>query len=298
MRSFPSKEERHQLFGSVPPSLGTKPWQKEDMTDIQKTEQNFYFHLEQVGICRMSYPVHIVSKTAPQRQTTTAEFSLSTSLPAHQKGIHMSRLTEQLHSFYESSKPLDVNSLKELTAALARRMNQPSASVQVAFPWYMEKQSPVTGQSGLMHATIKYDVHFHEKDGWTCQVGCDAQVTTLCPCSKEISEYGAHNQRGSVSILVGLFEQASHPDDIKAALLHIIESNASAPLYPVLKRPDEKKVTEEAYENPRFVEDITRLIAIELYEQPWIKSFQIECRNEESIHQHDAYAKCSYEKNL
>ncbi|MCR6473856.1 GTP cyclohydrolase, FolE2/MptA family [Bacillus safensis] len=241
MRSFLSKEERHQLFGSVPPSPGTKPWQKEDMTDIQKTEQDFYFHLEQVGICRMSYPVHIVSKTAPQRQTTTAEFSLSTSLPAHQKGIHMSRLTEQLHSFYESSKPLDVNSLKELTAALAREMNQPSASVQVAFPWYMEKQSPVTGQSGLMHATIKYDVHFHEKDGWTCHVGCDAQVTTLCPCSKEISEYGAHNQRGSVSIQVGLFEQASHPDDIKAALLHIIESNASAPLYPVLKRPDERK---------------------------------------------------------
>jgi len=94
MRSFPPKEERHQLFGSVPPSLGTKPWQKEDMTDIQKTEQDFYFHLEQVGICRMSYPVHIASKTAPQRQTTTAEFSLSTSLPAHQKGIHMSRLTE------------------------------------------------------------------------------------------------------------------------------------------------------------------------------------------------------------
>lgn len=146
MRSFPSKEERHQLFGSVPPSLGTKPWQKEDMTDIQKTEQDFYFHLEQVGICRMSYPVHIVSKTAPQHQTTTAEFSLSTSLPAHQKGIHMSRLTEQLHSFYESSKPLDVNALKELTAAIARKMSQPSASVQVSFPWYMENraQSPVS----------------------------------------------------------------------------------------------------------------------------------------------------------
>ncbi|MEH7228911.1 GTP cyclohydrolase FolE2 [Bacillus safensis] len=298
MRSFPTKEERHQLFGSVPPSLGTKPWQKEDMTDIQKTEQDFYFYLEQVGICRMSYPIHIVSKTAPQRQTTTAEFSLSTSLSAHQKGIHMSRLTEQLHSFYESSKPLDVNALKELTANLARKMNQPSASVQVSFPWYIEKQSPVTRQSGFMHATVKYDVHFHEKDGWSFHVGCDAQITTLCPCSKEISEYGAHNQRGAVSILVELFEQALLPDDMKSALLHIIESNASAPLYPVLKRPDEKKVTEEAYENPRFVEDVTRLIAIELYEQPWIKGFQVECRNEESIHQHDAYAKCSYQKNL
>ncbi|UYO36209.1 GTP cyclohydrolase FolE2 [Bacillus zhangzhouensis] len=298
MHSFPPKEERQQLFGSLPPSLGKKTWQKEDMTDIQKTEQDFYFHLEQVGICRMSYPVHIVSKMAPQHQTTTAEFSLSTSLQAHQKGIHMSRLTEQLHSFYKSSKPLDVNALKELTAALARKMNQPSASIQVSFPWYMEKQSPVTGQSGLMHATVKYDVHFHEKDGWTCHVGCDAQVTTLCPCSKEISEYGAHNQRGSVSILVESFEQVPFPDDIKSALLHIIESNASASLYPVLKRPDEKKVTETAYENPRFVEDITRLIAIELYEQPWIKGFQVECRNEESIHQHDAYAKCSYQKNL
>ena len=298
MRSFPPKEVRHQLFGSVPSSLGTKPCQKEDMTDIQKTEQDFYFHLEEVGICRMSYPVHIVSKTAPQHQTTAAEFTLSTSLASHQKGIHMSRLSEQLHMYYESSKPLDVNTLKELTAELARQMNQSTASVHVSFPWYMEKQSPVTGKSGLMHATIKYDVHFHEKDGWTCHVGCDAQVTTLCPCSKEISEYGAHNQRGSVSIQVKLFEQAPLPDDMKTSLLQIIESNASAPLYPVLKRPDEKKVTEEAYENPRFVEDVTRLIAIELYEQPWIQGFQVECRNEESIHQHDAYAKCSYEKNL
>lgn len=298
MFSFPPKKERHQQFGSVPPSLGTKPPQKENMTDIQKTEQDFYFHLEQVGICRVSYPVRILSKTAPQDQITSADFALSTSLRAHEKGIHMSRLTEQLHSFYESGKPLDVNSLKALTAALARQMNQSSASVQVSFPWYMEKQSPVTGKSGLMHATITYDIHFHEKDGWTCHIGCDAQVTTLCPCSKEISEYGAHNQRGSVSIQVELFEQASFPNDMKAALLHIIESNASAPLYPVLKRPDEKKVTEEAYENPRFVEDLTRLMAIELYEQPWVRGFQVECRNEESIHQHDAYAKCSYQKNL
>ncbi|PRR88507.1 MULTISPECIES: GTP cyclohydrolase FolE2 [unclassified Bacillus (in: firmicutes)] len=298
MFSFPPKKERHQQFGSVPPSLGTKPSQKENMTDIQKTEQDFYFPLEQVGICRLSYPVRILSKTAPQDQITSADFALSTSLRAHEKGIHMSRLTEQLYSFYESGKPLDVNSLKELTAALARQMNQSSASIQVSFPWYMEKQSPVTGKSGLMHATITYDIHFHEKDGWTCHVGCDAKVTTLCPCSKEISEYGAHNQRGSVSIQVELFEQASLPNDMKAALLHIIESNASAPLYPVLKRPDEKKVTEEAYENPRFVEDVTRLMAIELYEQPWIRGFQVECRNEESIHQHDAYAKCSYQKNL
>ncbi|MDR0126074.1 MULTISPECIES: GTP cyclohydrolase FolE2 [Bacillus] len=298
MLSFPPKKERHQLFGSVPPTLGTKPCQKEDMMDIQKTEQDFYFHLEQVGICRVSYPVHIVSKTTPQTQTTSAVFALSTYLPAHQKGIHMSRLTEQLHSFYESGKPLDMNSLRELTAQLAKQMNQPSASVQVSFPWFIEKKSPVSGTSGLMHATVQYDIHFHEKNGWTCHVGCTAQVTTLCPCSKEISEYGAHNQRGSVSIQVELFEQALLPDDMKAVLLHIIESNASASLYPVLKRPDEKKVTEEAYENPRFVEDVARLIAVELYEQQWIRGFQVECRNEESIHQHDAYAKCSYQKKL
>ncbi|WP_249705273.1 GTP cyclohydrolase FolE2 [Bacillus zhangzhouensis] len=298
MLSFPPKKERHQLFGSVPPTLGTKPCHKEDMMDIQKTEQDFYFDLEQVGICRVSYPVHILSETTPQHQTTSAAFALSTYLPAHQKGIHMSRLTEQLHSFYDSGKPLDVNSLKELTAQLAKQMKQPSAAVQASFPWYIEKKSPISGKTGLMHATVQYDVHFHEKNGFTCKIGCNAQVTTLCPCSKEISEYGAHNQRGSVSIQVELFEQALLPDDMKAVLLHIIESNASAQLYPVLKRPDEKKVTEEAYENPRFVEDVARLIAVELYEESWIKGFQVECRNEESIHQHDAYAKCSYQKKL
>lgn len=298
MCSFPSKKERHAQFGSVPPSARTKPCQKEDMIDIQQTEQDFYFDLEQVGICRVSYPVHILSKTAPQHQTASADFTLSTYLPAHQKGIHMSRLTEQLHSFYESGKPVDVDSLKELTEQLAKQMNQPSASIQVSFPWYMEKKSPISGKSGLMHADVQYDIHFHEENGWICHIGCTAQVTTLCPCSKEISEYGAHNQRGTVSIQVELFEQGQLPDDMKADLLQIIESNASAPLYPVLKRPDEKQVTEEAYENPRFVEDVARLIAAELYEQNWIKGFQIECRNEESIHQHDAYAKCSYQKKL
>lgn len=142
MRSFPSKKERHAQFGSVPPSARTKPCQKEDMIDIQQTEQDFYFDLEQVGICRVSYPVHILSKTAPQHQTASANFTLSTYLPAHQKGIHMSRLTEQLHSFYESGKPVDVDSLKELTAQLAKHMNQPSARFKFPFRGTWKKRVP------------------------------------------------------------------------------------------------------------------------------------------------------------
>lgn len=174
-------------------------------------------------------------------------------------------------------------------------MEQKSANCTVSFPWFHTKSSPYLNKEGMAHSDVTLDVQFDEENGYTSSIALTAAITTLCPCSKEISEYSAHNQRGFVTMKAGV--DTLNPVDWKAVLLQAGESNASSVLYPVLKRPDEKAVTERAFENPRFVEDLARLVASDLYENEHIHSFEVECRNEESIHQHDAIAKLSFQKN-
>ncbi|MDT8859877.1 GTP cyclohydrolase FolE2 [Alkalihalobacillus sp. MEB130] len=292
-RSLPPKAERHRHFGTVEPIVGSKPTDKEKMPDLQNKPDDFYFPIQQVGISDVKYPVMIESELAPTTQTTTATFALTTSLDQNYKGINMSRLTEQLHLFFQSHLLTD-ETLREFTAILAREMKQRAANVRVTFPWFFTKTSPAMQKEGMAHADITYDVTFDEDKGYTSVITLTGAVTTLCPCSKEISEYSAHNQRSFVTMTVTVDE--GYEADWKAVLLEAAESNASSILFPVLKRPDEKAVTERAYENPRFVEDLVRLVAADLYEHEAVRSFEVQCRNEESIHQHDAIAKLSYSK--
>ena len=146
------------------------------------------------------------------------------------------------------------------------------------------------------HADVTYGLAIENHTVTRKELTIQAKVTTLCPCSKEISEYSAHNQRGIVTVKAYLDKNNDVIDDYKNKILDAMEANASSILYPILKRPDEKRVTERAYENPRFVEDLIRLIAADLVEFDWIEGFDIECRNEESIHQHDAFARLKYRK--
>jgi GTP cyclohydrolase I len=294
--SLPSKKERHRYFGSVEPIDGTKPTNKESMKDLQNTEQDYFFHIDQVGVKNLTYPVKITSSLAPFEQQSIGSFTLTTGLYREQKGINMSRLPEILHEFYREGLQMDFTTLRALTKRLAERMEQSSSTIQVGFPWFFERKSPEMQLAGLMKAEVELELHFDKESGWTEKLKMTVLTTTLCPCSKEISEYSAHNQRGVVTVEVETSPNASFPGGFKETLLDIIESNASAKLHPVLKRPDEKKVTEQAYENPRFVEDLIRLIAADLYLTDWVKAFTIECRNEESIHQHDAYARLVYRK--
>ncbi|WP_100406898.1 GTP cyclohydrolase FolE2 [Bacillus solitudinis] len=293
-KALPPKAERHRHFGSVDPTFGTKPTEKEKMPDLQNKPDDYYFPIQQVGISKVKYPVMIESDLAPTIQTTTAEFALTTSLEANYKGINMSRLTEQLHIYFQTHM-LSIETLREFTTILAKEMKQKAANVRVSFPWFFTKASPSVGLEGMAHADVTYDVTFDEKTGYSSIMTLTAAVTTLCPCSKEISEYSAHNQRGFVTMTVTTDE--TDASDWKAVLLEAAESNASSILYPVLKRPDEKAVTEHAYENPRFVEDLARLVAADLYEHESVLAFEIECRNEESIHQHDAISRLSFTKN-
>ncbi|MGQ3480280.1 GTP cyclohydrolase FolE2 [Paenibacillus sp. TY11] len=293
---LPSKAERHRLFGSVDPIPGDKPTNKEYMSDLQNEQRNYLFDIEQVGIASVKHPITVVAGLAPTSQVSIGTFKLTTSLNCEAKGINMSRLTEHLEEYRQQGGTTDVAQLALFAEGLAARMHQERAELELSFPWFYERPSPILKKMGLNHAEALIRISYEEGRGSRAMVGLTVAVTTLCPCSKEISEYSAHNQRGVVTIEAHIDEPDKLERDWKTMLLDAAESNASAPLHPVLKRPDEKAVTEKAYENPRFVEDMVRLIAADLVELEAIRAFTVECRNEESIHLHDAIAKISYEK--
>lgn len=295
---LPSKQERHQLFGSVEPGMKTKPVEKDKMPDIQNTVDDFLFQLDSVGIKNVKHPIIINSSLQPQSQTTIGNFQFSTSIKQNSRGTNMSRFTEQLQLYHEQGLSTDFSLLKQFIVELADRLEQNDAEMSIHFPWFYERKGPKSQLKGLNHADVSIYVSYNKETGVAFYVSLSVLVTTLCPCSKDISEYSAHNQRGRITIDAYFYDNELNEEefDWKAELLHAAESNASAPLHPVLKRPDEKVVTELAYENPRFVEDTVRLVAADLYELPFIRKFKVTCQNEESIHMHDAIASITFNK--
>jgi len=285
-----TREGRWKHFGSVDPVKGTKPTTKNEMTDLQSTHKNFLFEIEEVGIKNLTYPVLI------DQYQTAGLFSFSTSLNKNEKGINMSRILESVEKDYDNGIELEFNTLHQLLRTLQDKMNQNAAGVDVSGKWFFDRYSPVTHIKAVGHADVTYGLAIENHTVTRKELTIQAKVTTLCPCSKEISEYSAHNQRGIVTVKAYLDKNNDVIDDYKNKILDAMEANASSILYPILKRPDEKRVTERAYENPRFVEDLIRLIAADLVEFDWIEGFDIECRNEESIHQHDAFARLKYRK--
>ncbi|MET3684498.1 GTP cyclohydrolase I [Priestia megaterium] len=255
------------------------------------------FALNQAGISNVKQPVILNSLLFPKQQTTIATFTLTSSIPYDKKGTNMSRFVEHLEEYRRQGFTLDFSNLHDFVKELTERLNQKDARLQVEFPWFYERKGPATGLTGLNHAKAKIIINYDEEQGYKKEVSLTSGITTLCSCSKEISEYSAHNQRGYVTMNVQLSPSYNDAMDWKKVLLHAAESNASSCIHPVLKRPDEKTVTEQAYENPWFVEDIVRLVAADLYELEWVESFTVECKNEESIHLHDAIASLSIQKN-
>ncbi|MBF7019469.1 GTP cyclohydrolase I FolE2 [Staphylococcus sp. 18_1_E_LY] len=285
-----TREGRWKHFGSVDPIEGTKPVVKEEMTDLQSTNKNFLFDIEEVGIKNLVYPVKI------DDYQTAGTFSFSTSLTQDEKGINMSRILESVEKHYDNGIQLNFTSLNEVLRTLQTSMKQSAAGVDVSGKWFFNRLSPVTNIKAIGNADVTFGLAIDGDSITRKELTINAAVTTLCPCSKEISEYSAHNQRGYVTVKAYLDKDTPLNDNYKEIILDAMEANASSILYPILKRPDEKSVTERAYENPRFVEDLIRLIAADLVGFEWIEGFDIECRNEESIHQHDAFAKIKYRK--
>ncbi|AMY05612.1 GTP cyclohydrolase I FolE2 [Staphylococcus condimenti] len=285
-----TREGRWRHFGSVDPIEGTKPTVKEEMTDLQSTHKDFLFEIEEVGIKNLVYPVVI------DNYQTAGTFAFSTSLTREEKGINMSRILESVEKHYDNGLELTFSNLETVLHTLEKHMKQSSAGVDVSGKWFFNRYSPVTNIKAVGNADVTYGLAVAGDQVTRKELTIQATVTTLCPCSKEISEYSAHNQRGVITVKMYIDPSATLPTDYKEVILDAMEANASSILYPILKRPDEKRVTERAYENPRFVEDLIRLIAADLVELDWSEGFDIECRNEESIHQHDAFAKLKYRK--
>lgn len=295
---LPQKKKRHELFGSVKPGPKTKPTIKEHMSDVQNLKKDFLFDIDAVGISNVKHPIIVNSELDPTSQTTVGTFQLTSTIDKWSKGTNMSRFLEQLNESGKSGLTIDFSTLKTFVISLKSRLKQQNIDVEVTFPWFYERKGPNTDLAGMNHADVCLRVHYDEKFGFQWKASLSVFVTTLCPCSKEISEYSAHSQRGKVSMEIIFNDDFDDTVvDWKKELLEAAESNASAQIYPVLKRPDEKIVTEKAYENPRFVEDLVRLVAADLYELSFVQTFKVTCQNEESIHMHDAIASISYDKH-
>ena len=258
------------------------------MIDIQNTEDTREIPLQKVGISDLKYPVQVLDKKNGFQQTSAC-VNLFVNLPHHYKGTHMSRFVEIFHKHHTN---LGMKEFLLMLEEIRLSLQAERSFASMDFTFFVEKKAPVTGESGIMSYRCTYEGEAFE-GGNDFSVKIEVPVTTVCPCSKAISDYGAHNQRGLVTVTLKNRSLFWIEDVIEE-----IEKSASCGLFSVLKRPDEKYVTERAYENPRFVEDVVREVYIALRsfkksEKPF-SYFRVECRNFESIHNHNAYACTEY----
>ena len=253
----------------------------QELTDTQSERDTRNIAIDRVGVKNLRYPIRIRDKENVE-QSTVATASLAVDLPKEYKGTHMSRFVEVLNAH---GPVLDVHSISAIPAELLERLNAQRAHIEFRFPFFLNKPAPVTGKEGLLDYEVSFDVD-HTREESVFEVTVFVPVTTLCPCSKAISARGAHNQRGIVTYSVRFQDEPVWIED----LIRLVEKSASCELYSLLKRPDEKHVTEQAYDNPVFVEDLVRNVAAASDEHEAIRWFKVEAENFESIHNHNAYA--------
>ena len=258
------------------------------MKDIQNLKDTRNVDIQKVGIKHLELPLTIQRKNK-SNQVVSGKAKVNVSLPKDYKGTHMSRFVEVLKE-WQNKNLLGVD-IKGSIKKIIEHLNAQSGEVQFKFKYFIEKKSPVTKLS----AQMGYDCSFEGKideNGYKFILGVKVPVTTLCPCSKEISDNGAHNQRAFITVKVS-YDEDKHIwlED----LIELIESCASCPVYPLLKREDEKYVTEKAWDNPKFVEDVLRDVVVKLREHEVVKEFEVECEAFESIHNHSAWA---YQKEI
>ena len=249
------------------------------MEDIQNHQDLRNINIDQVGVKGIRYPITVRDKDEGEQQTV-ARINMYVNLPHQYKGTHMSRFVEILN---EHSRRISLRNFSEILEEMKARLDAASAHMEVTFPYFVNKRAPVTGSQGLMEyeCTIKGSLN----SGMDLMLIIHVPISTLCPCSKEISEFGAHNQRGEVRLRLR-FRKFIWLED----MIELVESTASSDVYSVLKRVDEKCVTERAFQNPKFVEDMVRDVAKRLVADPNITWFSVSAENFESIHNHSAYA--------
>jgi GTP cyclohydrolase I len=253
------------------------------LPDVQATADSRRLAIDRVGIRGLRYPMKVVDVDG-EPQSTVVEADLSVELDATIKGTHMSRFVALLEG---RGGVLSVGGMRSLLADMTALLDAHAGRIELRFPYFVRKAAPVSGVLSIMDYQVALGGSIREGRVETT-LAIVAPVTSLCPCSKEIAEYGAHNQRSHITIAVRLSDGAG-PIGI-AELIRIAEDEASSELYGLLKRPDEKFVTERAYDNPKFVEDLVRDIAARLDRDARIAGYRVESENFESIHNHSAYA--------
>lgn len=256
------------------------------IADVQSSLDIRQIPINKVGIRSIRYPVQ-VKDVDGEVQSTIATFNMYVNLPKHSKGTHMSRFIEILD---EMKTPFSAELLERLLDDICLKLHSDEAYLEMSFPFFVRKQAPVTGVESMMDYEVEWKAE-KQKGQTSLQMKLAVPVTSLCPCSKKISNYGAHNQRSQVTLTVQGREKIGIGE-----MLRMVESQASSELYGLLKRPDEKFITERAYDNPKFVEDMVRDIAVQMNEDQRILSYVVESENFESIHNHSAYARIEFTK--
>lgn len=259
-----------------------------NLTDVQNLNDTRGVDIQKVGVKHVELPLTIQRKNE-SNQVVSAKAKMSVSLPKHYKGTHMSRFLEVL-SEWKNKNLLGVD-IKGCLHTIMKKLHAQSAEVEFKFKYFIDKKAPVSKLSSPMGYSCAFEGSLSnagkENEIYKFTLGVKVPVTTLCPCSKEISAFGAHNQRALISVKIS-YDESNHIwiED----LIELIEKCGSCPVYPLLKRADEKFVTEKAYSNPKFVEDVLRDAVVALRNHPAINSFEVECEAFESIHDHSAWA--------
>ena len=266
----------------------TKTNTTEVMADVQSSKDNRAIAINKVGIKDIRHPVQVKDRTG-KIQHTVANFNMYVDLPHHFKGTHMSRFVEILNNH---DWEITVDSFKTMLTEMTSRLDADCGHIEMTFDYFVNKTAPASGVQSLLDYSVTM-IGAREHGVNLINVKVVVPVTSLCPCSKKISDYGAHNQRSHVTVNV-------QTDDFIwiEEIIDIVEKQASCELYGLLKRPDEKIVTERAYDNPKFVEDIVRDIAAKLNDDTRINAYVVESENFESIHNHSAYALIERDKRV
>ena len=251
------------------------------LSDKQNEPDVRGLRIDKVGVRGLRVPLLVRDRAHVAPQSTVARVGLFVDLPKEFKGTHMSRFVEVLN---HHGRVVHVENIPEMMREMQARLNARSAHVEMEFPFFLVKKAPVSGKEGVVDYTVGFDAAMHGNE-LDFVLTLKALVTTLCPCSKAISKYGAHNQRGEVTVKIRTTRVVWIED-----LIALVEASASSEMYSLLKREDEKAVTERAYENPVFVEDLVRNVALKLNAHPDVAWYKVEAENYESIHNHNAYA--------
>jgi GTP cyclohydrolase I len=272
-------------MSTLPKSVASPP--PTSIEDVQARADSRRIPINKVGIKDVYHPVRVKDRSSGE-QHTIANFNMYVALPHNFKGTHMSRFVELLHG---NEREISVESFRDILAQMTEKLNAQTGHIEMAFPFFVMKQAPVSRVESLMNyqASLIGELHDGVSELWLKVV---VAATSLCPCSKDISKYGAHNQRSHITIKAKVDGHMWLEE-----LIDIAESEASCEVYGILKRADEKHVTERAYENPKFVEDIVRDVAVRMNDEDRVRAYVVEAENFESIHNHSAYALIERDKD-